>query len=93
MVQDLETTLRRLAAAPPHPGLASIEEAVLGRLHDRVTASPRQGFGIGSIVAAGALMMGIAAGGPYRSAASPDILSPFGPTSPLAPSTLLAASQ
>lgn len=93
MVQDLDTALRRLSTAPLHPGLESIEGAVLGRLHERATASPRQGIGIGAIAAAGALMLGIASGGAFPASASADTLSPFGPTSPLAPSTLLAANR
>src|SRR3569623_764418 len=53
MVQDLDTALRRLSAAPLHPGLESIEGAELGRLHAPPT-SPRQGIGLGAIAAAGA---------------------------------------
>jgi len=93
MVQDLDAALRRLSAAPLHPGLDTIEGAVFGRLHDRAMASPRQGIGVGAIAAAGALMLGILAGGPFPASATPGTLSPFGPSSPLAPSTLLRASR
>ncbi|MBS0244824.1 MAG: hypothetical protein JSS20_21855 [Proteobacteria bacterium] len=47
----------------------------------------------GAIAAAGALMLGIAGGGAFPASASADTLSPFGPASPLAPSTLLAANR
>jgi hypothetical protein len=93
MEQDLDAALRRLSAAPLHPGLDSIEGAVLGRLHHQATASARQGVGIGAIAAAGALMLGVAAGGSFPATAAEGTLSPFGPSSPLAPSTLLTASR
>lgn len=92
MVQDLDAALRRLSAAPPHPGLDMIETRVLGRLHERAETMSFQGFGIGATAAIAALMLGIATGSPQASAA-PNTLSPFGPSSPLAPSTLLMASR
>jgi len=92
MVQDLDAVLRRLSAAPAHPGLESIESAVMGRLHERPAATSLQGIGIGATAAVAALMLGIATGSPQASA-TPGTLSPFGPSSPLAPSTLLTASQ
>ena len=92
MVQDLDAALRRLSAAPTPPGLESIESAVLGRLHERPATTSVQSIGIGATVAVAALTLGIATGSPPASAA-PDTLSPFGPSSPLAPSTLLTASR
>jgi hypothetical protein len=93
MEQDLDAALRRLSAMPAHPGLMSIEDAVLGRLHDRAATMTAQGIGIGAIAAVAALTLGIASGGSLQAKAAPDTLSPFGPSSPLAPSTLLTASQ
>jgi hypothetical protein len=93
MTQDLDAALDRLSAAPVHPGLASIEEAVLGRLHQPAATAPLQGVGIGAIAAIAALMLGIASSVPVQASAAPDTLSPFGPSSPLAPSTLLTASR
>ena len=93
MEQDLDAALRRLSAAPLHPGLDSIEGAVLGRLRQQATNSTRQGIGIGAIAAAGALILGVAAGGSVPATAAQGTLSPFGPSSPLAPSTLLTASR
>jgi hypothetical protein len=91
MEQDLDAALRRLSAMPAHPGLVSIEGAVLERLHEPA-ATPRQGIGMGAAVAVAALMLGVAIGSP-RASAVPNTLSPFGPSSPLAPSTLLTASR
>lgn len=92
MEQDLDAALRRLSAMPAHPGLASIEGAVLERLHERAAGTPLQGIGMGAAVAVAALMLGVATSSPPVSAA-PNTLSPFGPSSPLAPSTLLMASR
>jgi hypothetical protein len=93
MEQDLDAALRRLSAMPAHPGLASIEGAVLERLRERAGTTTSHGFGIGAAAAVAALMLGIASGGPLQAKAAPDTLSPFGPSSPLAPSTLLTASR
>lgn len=92
MVEDIDAALQRLSAAPPHPGLVSIEGTVLGRLRERPAAISRQGFGIGATAAFAALLLGIATGSP-RASATPNTLSPFGPSSPLAPSTLLTAGR
>ena len=92
MVQDLDAALQRLSTAPAHPGLESIERAVLGRLPERAAAMALQGSAIGATGAVAALMVGMATASPPASAA-PDTLSPFGPSSPLAPSTLLTASR
>lgn len=93
MTQDLDAALRQLASVPAHPGLASIEDAVLNRVHSGPTTRHPKGLGIGAIAALGALLLGIATGGPLEASPSPGTLSPFGPSSPLAPSTLLLASR
>jgi|EndMetStandDraft_6_1072998.scaffolds.fasta_scaffold15939_4 hypothetical protein len=93
MEQDLDAALRRLSTIPAHPGLMSIEGAVLGRLHDRAGTTTVHGIGIGAVAVVAALTLGIISGGSLQAKAAPDTLSPFGPSSPLAPSTLLTASQ
>jgi len=93
MVQDLDAALRRLSAVPVHPGLESIDDAVLARLHARAAATSFQGIRIGAVAAVAALVLGMASGGPAPASAAPNTLSPFGPSSPLAPSTLLTASR
>ena len=93
MEQDLDAALWRLSAIPVHPGLMSIEGAVLERLHERVGTTTSHGIGIGAVAAVAALMLGVVSGGPLQAKAAPDTLSPFGPSTPLAPSTLLTASR
>jgi hypothetical protein len=93
MTEDLDAALRRLSAAPAHPGLESIEHAVLAQLRDRAVTTPFQGAGIGAFAAVAALLLGIASGWPVQASAAPNTLSPFGPSSPLAPSTLLTANR
>jgi hypothetical protein len=93
VVENLDAALDRLSNAPLHPGLSSIEEVVLGRLHERVSATPRQGIGIGGAAAVAALILGIATSNPVESTAAPDISSPFAPSSPLSLSKLLTASR
>lgn len=92
MVQDLDAALRLLSVAPTHPGLEMIERTVLGRLREGSESVSFQGLSVGATAAIAALMLGIATGSPQASA-TPNTLSPFGPSSPLAPSTLLTASR
>lgn len=96
MVQDLDGALQRLSAAPLHSGLEAIEDAVLARVHEphsRMAATPpRQGLAFCAVAALGALTLGFAASNPVE-AAPAGALSLFGPSSALAPSTLLAANR
>lgn len=91
MDTDLDVALRRLAEQPVHPGLASLEGDVL-----KLIAAERRTHGAtlksGMLAAVGAVALGIAGGGLSSAAASAraPTLSPFGPSVPLAPSTLLA---
>lgn len=95
MSMALDEALGRLAAAPPHPGLTAIEGAVFARVREEAAfagqASHR--LRVGAVAALAALGLGLAAGGPVAAAPSPDTLSPFGPSSPLALSTLLAGDR
>ncbi len=91
MDTNLDAALRRLGEQPVHPGLANLESNVLKRI-----AEERRADGLtkrSSVVAAlGAVALGLASGGFSTAAATTHVpsLSPFGPSSPLAPATLLA---
>lgn len=93
MSPDLETALSRLAAHADHPGLDGIENSVLARVHAK--AAPRAGVGPGlaAMAAIGAIALGTVAARPAPATASTPSLSPFGASSPLAPSTLLLAGR
>ncbi len=90
MSMELDEALDRLSAGPVPPGLAGIEERVLARLREEAAFAGQavQRLRIGAAAAVMALGLGIAAGGAVTASASPYALSPFGPSSPLAPSTL-----
>ncbi|MCW4463557.1 hypothetical protein OK349_17760 [Sphingomonas sp. BT-65] len=90
MNMDLDEALGRLSAAPVPPGLAEIEDKVFARVREEA-AFATQRLRVGAVAVIAALGLGFAAGSPVTAAASPNTLSPFGPSSPLAPSTLLAA--
>jgi hypothetical protein len=91
----LDEALGRLAAAPLHPGLTSIEDKVFARVREEAALAGQASHGlrIGAVAALAALGLGIAAGSPVAASPSPDTLSPFGPSSPLAPSTLLVGER
>lgn len=93
MNSDLDTALHRMAAHADHPGLDGIEDTVLARIHAHV--APRAGVGprLAAIAAIGAVALGTFSSRPTPATASTPSLSPFGASSPLAPSTLLLASQ
>lgn len=91
---ELDEALGRLAASPLHPGLTSIEDKVLARVRENALAGQAShGLRVGAVAALAALGLGIAAGSPGAASPSPDTLSPFGPSSPLAPSTLLVGER
>ena len=93
MSMELDEALAGLSAAPVHPGLTGIEDRVLSRVRSEaaLAAQATQGLRIGAVAALAALGLGIAAGSPGAAMPSSVMLSPFGPASPLAPSTLLAS--
>jgi len=88
-MDDLDELLGKLARAPAPAALESMEERVLARL--RSTPVARAGFGVGAATAVAALLMGVAGSVP-AAASGTSSLSPLGPTSPLAPSTLLVGA-
>ncbi|WP_254447735.1 hypothetical protein [Sphingomonas sp. ID1715] len=84
--------LARLASAPVPAELARIDAVVL----ERITARPAPMFGYAALAGAAflALLTGVAGGmWPGSPQHAPETLTPFGPSSPLAPSTLLASNQ
>lgn len=85
---ELDAVLARLAQAPLPASLDSMEDRVLLRI--AAPPAPRAGMGIGALTIAAAMVMGIVSAGVPSKDASAAYLSPLGPTSPLAPSTLLA---
>lgn len=88
-MNDIDEALKRLARAPAPPGLEGLEDRVLARIAAQPAA--RTGMGWGALTIAAALVMGMAgAGVPRQPAAAMSSLAPLGPSSPLAPSTLLA---
>jgi|APFEC2959095171_1045051.scaffolds.fasta_scaffold00030_141 hypothetical protein len=91
MSMELDEAQDRLSARPVPAGLAGIEERVLVRVREEAAfaAQAVQRLRIGAAAAVMALGLGIAAGGPLTVSASPYALSPFGPSSPLVPLTLL----
>jgi len=84
---DLDAVLASLAQAPVPASLALMEDRVLARIAARPAA--RAGMGIGALTIAAALLIGIGSAGVPTKDANAAPLSPLGPNSPLAPSTLL----
>jgi hypothetical protein len=95
MSMELDDALGRLAVAPVHPGLIAIDDKVFARVREEaaLAAQGRNGVRVAAVGAFVALGLGLAAGSPVAASPSPTTLSPFGPSSPLAPSTLLAADE
>ena len=89
---DLDAALATLAHAPLHPGLGSIDEAVLAGLGAHLR---RGGISNGSlgVAACAALVIGIAGAALPGKPASAASLTPLGTPFVLAPSTLLASAE
>ena len=85
---DLDDNLIRLAAAPVHSGLATIDDAVLARLSARAAQIPGSAIGLAAVAA---VLIGVAGAGLPTTRAEAAV--PFGQPSALAPSTLLASSE
>lgn len=86
----IDAALTRLGGAPVHPALAGSSAVVLGQLSARREAGRSTKFG--SVAAVAAVAMGLAAAAvPARAVEATPVLSMFGPSPPLAPSTLLAS--
>lgn len=93
MNTDLDGLLSRLRDEPAHPGLAGLEHTVFSRLAARPQISASSQLGLGAVAAFGAVLLGIASNGLTQPAEASVTLSPFGPSNPLAPSTLLAGPR
>lgn len=90
-MDDLDAILIRLAQAPMPSSVDAIEARVLARIAARPVATAS--MGIGAITVSVALVFGIVGAGiPAREARAMTRLSPLGPTSPLAPSSLLVGT-
>ena len=87
---DLDNMLSRLALAPVHSGLAAIDDAVLTRLSLRAAQIPGSAVGLAAVVA---LLIGVAGAGLPSARAEAAPVTPFGLSSALAPSSLLAGSE
>ena len=90
MNTDIDSVLRQLAEDPGHPGLADLEANVFARIATKPRMSARSHLRLSVVAAFGAIMMGAASAGLPPPADAAPTLSPFGPSNPLAPSTLLA---
>src|SRR3546814_5947311 len=86
---DLDGLLSRLRTDAVHPGLSGLEEAVFRRIAARPQVSTAQQLTLGMVAAFGAVLLGVASNGLATPAEASVTLSPFGPSNPLAPSTLL----
>lgn len=93
MDTDLDGLLGRLRNEPVHPGLAGLEAVVFSRLASRPQISAASQLRLGAVAAFGAVLLGIASNGLTQPAEASVTLSPFGPSNPLAPSTLLAGPR
>ena len=89
-MNDLDAVLKKLARAPAPASLDGIEDRVLARIAARPAV--RVGMGVGAMTIAVALVMGMVGAGVPAKEADATSLSPLGPGSPLAPSTLLVGA-
>lgn len=92
MTTDIDAALRRLADGD-HPGLAAMDETVMARIYERRRSDAAFGAPLMAMAALGAVTLGVAVGMLPAAPAAAASLSPFGPSNPLAPSTLLASDR
>jgi hypothetical protein len=89
---NIDAALARLREMPVHPGLESIDAAVMAEMAARAATVPLSGAMLG-FAATAALLIGIAGSviqpAPVRAAG----VAPFGAPAALAPSTLLGSSE
>lgn len=93
MDNDLDGLLSRLRNEPTHPALIGLDEAVFRRIAALPPISAASQFRLGAVAAFGAVLLGIASNGFTPPAEASVTLSPFGPSNPLAPSTLLVGPR
>jgi len=92
MTNDIDADLRRLAAGD-HPGLLAIEESVIARIRERRCSDAAFGTPFIALAVLGAVAFGVTAGAIPAAPVLAAPLSPFGPSTPLAPSTLLMVDR
>ncbi len=91
---NLDDMLSQLGGAPVHPGLAAMDEAVMAGLAEHQASVGAGTLRTASVAAIAALVIGVATAGLSGTpAGTVSSLTPFGPSSALAPSTLLLASR
>jgi hypothetical protein len=90
----MDDLLDQLSKQPVHPALDRMDAFVLARIATQNTRSALRQLQLGIAAATLAIAMGVAGGelGQTRAEAAAS-LSPLGPASPLAPSTLLASRE
>jgi hypothetical protein len=93
MSTDLDGLLSRLRNEPSHPGLAGLEDAVFSRIAALPQISSGTKLRMGMFAAFGAGLLGVASTGFTPATDASITLSPFGPSNPLAPSTLLTGTR
>lgn len=90
MQDDIDAALGQLSAAD-HPDLERIEDAVMAGV--RARRDTATGLRMAAVAGVGAIALGTTAAGVGSQPASATPLAPFGAAAPLAPSTLLLASD
>lgn len=92
MTRDIDDALARFAASATHPGLDGLEDRVLLA----ISAPPIRTIGAGATLTAGAFALIFGAFSnlvPAADAQAAPVVSPFGISNPLAPSTLLTEQR
>ena len=91
MMDELDTVLMRLAAAPAPAGLDALNEGVFARLAVSPAFSVRRGVGTATVAAA--LVIGIAGAIVPSRDADATSLTPLASMSPLSPAALLLGGE
>ena len=92
MTADIDSGLRRLAGGD-HPGISALDETVIARIRDRRRSDAVVSVPFIALAVFGAVALGATAGTVTHAARPTASLSSFGPSNPLAPSTLLASDR
>lgn len=90
---DIDATLAQLREMPVHPGLSSIDAAVLEQVAMRAAGSHPLSATVFGVAALAALTIGIASSVLPSTPASAASVAPFGTPPALAPSSLLGSGE
>ena len=93
MQMDLDADLRRLAACSEHPGLSSIDDAVMATIRERQLGERNVGLRLPVMAGIAAVAFGVASTLAPGIAPDRPAAAPFDPSVALAPSTLLATDR